>query len=119
MVLDRDQRGAADLVQVGRFFTEIVPFARLQPADMISGDYPAGYRPVTLASPERDFVAIYFPAAGTAALKEPIAGTAKWFDPRSGALSDAGLKDPSTIAAPMDTDENGHPLDWVLVIRND
>lgn len=119
MVLDRDQPGVADLVQVGRFFTGIVPFARLRPADMIIGDYPSGYRPLVLASPDHDIVAIYFPAAGTAALKEPIAGSARWFDPRSGELSDAGLNGLSTIAAPVGVDENGRPLDWVLVIRND
>lgn len=119
MVLDRDQPGVADLVQAGRFFTEIVPFARLQPAEMIVGDYPAGYRPLALASAERGIVAIYFPAAGTATIREPIAGSAKWFDPRSGTLRDASLTNPGTISAPTEIDENGHPFDWVLVIRND
>jgi Domain of unknown function (DUF5060)/Protein of unknown function (DUF4038) len=119
MILEKDQPGVPDLVQVRRFFTEIVPFECLRPVDMIAGDYPPGYRPLVLASPECGVVAVYYPAAGTAALKEPIAGSAQWFDPRSGAPRDAGLDDSSAIAAPADTDENGHPLDWVLVIRND
>ena len=48
MILDKDQPGVADLRQVRRFFTEIVPFERLRPAAIVSGDYQAGHRPALL-----------------------------------------------------------------------
>ena len=61
-MLDEDQPGIADLLQVRRFFTDVAPFERFRPADIVSGEYPAGHRPLALATRERDVVAIYFPA---------------------------------------------------------
>ena len=118
MILDKDQPGVADLINVRRFFTEVVPFERVRPATIVSSEYRAGHRPLAIATAERDVAAVYFPAGGTAHLTEPVTGTARWFDPRTGALTGAKLEDPIAISAPEGVDEHGRPLDWVLVVGN-
>ena len=115
MILDKDQPGVGDLIQIRRFFRDIAPFERLRPADIVSGDHPVGFRPLSLATRERDMIAIYFPAGGVASLREQIIDPAYWFDPRSGALHDVGQKEVTSIAAPAEADAEGPPLDWVFV----
>jgi len=70
-------------------------------------------------------VAVYFPAGGAATLDLPqdVGYSARWFDPRTGDVSDAA---PSRVAegtngrpafeTPGGEDGKGHPLDWVLVL---
>jgi hypothetical protein len=123
MILDRDQEGVAYLRNVGRFFTGVVPFDRLRPAPEVLavGEYESGCQPLTLATIERDLVAVYFPGLGTAGLdlsREPY--DAQWYDPRTGELSpaagdmEAGLLQ---FVAPLGFDEANHPWDWVLLLR--
>ena len=84
-VLGGDQPGVADLLQVRRSLATSLPSNVSVPLDRFQEDVPPAIAP-SLATRERDIIAIYFPASGVAALKEPIAGAACSFDPRSGAL---------------------------------
>jgi hypothetical protein len=123
MILDQDQEGVAYLANVRRFFVEIAPFARMRPApDLLAvSEYEAGCRPLVLATPERDVVAVYFAALGTAGLD--LSGRqydAHWYDPRTGELLpavgdvEAGLLQ---YVAPLGYDAKGRPWDWVLVVQ--
>jgi hypothetical protein len=123
MILDRDQPGLAYLLHVRRFFTEVVPFHRMQPAPEIlsPGEYALGRRPLALATADRDVVAVYLPAGGTAALSLPVGGSyrAQWYDPRTGVLQSAlpALETEAlSFAAPPGGDEKGRPWDWILVL---
>lgn len=121
MVLDRDQAGMADLLQVRRFFVEVVPFHRLRPAPEVvaPGDWGFGRRPLALASDERDVVAVYLPIGGTVKLSLPGEADrhqARWFDPRTGELSPAAARDGRTFEAPTGGGER--PLDWVLLLTS-
>lgn len=118
--LDEDQPGLADLLQVRRFFTDIVPFAELRPApELILGDeWKPGRRPLALATADRSRIAVYLPAGGEVAVATPgaAAAHASWFDPRMGALSPAtgsGTDDVIRFVAPGGGGER--PGDWVLV----
>jgi hypothetical protein len=124
MILDRDQPGLASLLHLRHFFTEIVPFARLQPAPEILavGEYEPGCKPLILSTAEQDVVAVYFPALGTAGLRLPGKGyDAQWYDPRTGELLpaaedlEAGLLH---FVAPLGFDQDGHPWDWTLVLQD-
>ena len=118
MILDEDQPGVEDLIQARCFLTEIAPFDRLRPADMVAGDHPPGERPLALASDDRDLAAIYLPVGGKVNFASPLSGTAQWFDPRSGALEEASLVSATSVTAPDGEGANDHPLDWVLLVRN-
>jgi hypothetical protein len=123
MILDRDQEGVAYLCKLRCFLTEVVPFARLRPAREILavGEYESGCTPLVLATPERDTVAVYLPALGTAGLDLPGKGyNAQWYDPRTGALSPATADAEVGLlhfAAPVGFDRDGHPWDWVLMLK--
>lgn len=123
MILDEDQPGMVHLLHVRRFFTEIVPFDPLQPAQALlaPAGYAHGYEPLVLASPNRDVVAVYFPAGGVATLKVRFGdGSVQWYDPRTGTLDDgeAEVVDEGVRAVcPDAVDAAGHPQDWVLVLR--
>jgi hypothetical protein len=120
MLLEHDQAGLAYLLLLRHFFTAVVPFARLRPAPVVvaEGNYPAGHRPLALASAERDVVAVYLPVGGTVTLCLPRTASAyraRWFNPCTGELSPAqGAGD--TFVAPVAT-QKGHPQDWVLVLE--
>ncbi len=118
MVLDSDQEGMADLLQLRRFFTEIAPFAELKPAeDLLSGaDYPAGHKPSCLATSDRRIVAVYLPTGGEVALDvDPGGYSTSWFDPRTGELSPA---EPSGRGFAIDrSDDPNRPDDWVLLLE--
>jgi hypothetical protein len=118
--LEEDQPGMAFLLILRRFFTEVLPFARLQPAPEIvaPATWQAGHQPLVLASAERDVVAIYLPVGGGVALNLPTALVgyrAQWFDPCTGQLSPTAPAD-ERFCAPT-TVRKGHPQDWVLVLR--
>jgi hypothetical protein len=120
-VLDEDQPGLADLLQVRRFFTEIVPFPELQPApDLIRGEgWEAGRRPLALAMPDRSRVVVYLPAGGEVALAvgDGMPERAQWFDPRTGEMTAASgtVEDGSTrFVSPEGGGER--PWDWILVV---
>jgi hypothetical protein len=123
MILDQDQEGVAYLEHVRHFFTTVVPFARMRPAPelLVSGEWEPGYRPLVLATEERDVVAVYLPTLGETDLE--FAGgreyDAQWYDPRSGELLtvvDARTTGLLELAAPP-AHEDDHPLDWVLVLH--
>jgi hypothetical protein len=126
MNLEEDQEGVRYLQNVGKFFTQVVPFEQLEVAHdlVLPGAHGRGHRPLALASEGRDLVAVYYPAGGSAALDVPAAREYAgqwWYDPRSGELSDAAASriagdDRLAYQAPPGKDEAGWPLDWVLVL---
>jgi hypothetical protein len=118
-ILDRDQPGLAYLLHVRRFFTEFVPFAALRPApDLIAGEaFPAGRRPLALATPDRSTVAAYLTTGGAVRLNLPAdrSRSGRWFDPRTGAFARRAVADETgAYAAPGGGGER--PFDWVLVL---
>ncbi|MBC7317004.1 MAG: hypothetical protein H5T70_11340, partial [Chloroflexi bacterium] len=118
--LDEDQPGLADLLTLKRFFTQVVPFERLRPAPELlvsEGPFAPGHKPLILASAERDLIAAYLPTGGEVRLSVPLgrAYQATWFDPVSGEERPA-LGQGGHYAAPAEMWE-GHPKDWVLLLR--
>lgn len=119
-ILDEDQPGLISLLHLRRFFTELVDFSLLRPASGLatSPDTREGYGPLTLATPERDLISVYLPAGGEISLQvDRVPAHALWFDPRTGQLSDAGIDAGQAISSPGG-EENGHPADWVLLLRD-
>jgi len=118
-ILDRDLPGLVDLLHLRHFFTELVPFADLRPApDLIDGgDFPFGSRPLALATPDRETVAVYLPTGGEVCLRPPAPSPRKgrWFDPRHGTFAQPAEPDDGTYAAPH-RGEQQRPWDWVLVL---
>lgn len=123
--LDEDQPGMTYLAHALNFFSSLAPFANLRPAPGIAGagPWPAGQRPLALASDQNSTVVVYMPVGGTVDLALPVGKGyhAEWFDPRSGALQAAsalgglyGLR----VTAPAQRDAAGHPQDWVLILRS-
>ena len=124
MRLDEDQPGLEALLHLKRFFTDIVPFWKMRPDPALiqPADYADGYRPDGMVSTDHDCIAIYFPAGGSASLNLPTQGEylAHWFDPRTGTLQPnfAFTGDGSeSVTAPHGQDTQGHPFDFVLVLR--
>ncbi|MBZ9938380.1 DUF4038 domain-containing protein [Mesorhizobium sp. BR1-1-16] len=118
MELGSDQPGVADLDVVQKFFRAEVPFADIAPAnDIVSGDYERGTRPLALANADRSLIVVYFPAAGDAWLDLHGATNLSWFDPRTGAKTPFSWSPGDRISAPPGEDDDGHPLDAVLVAR--
>lgn len=121
LLLEEDQPGLAYLLHLRRFFTEVVPFARLKPAPhlVVPADHAPGHRPLALATPERDWLTVYLPTSGAVSLALPNASAyqAQWFDPRTGDLAPAKTDASSgetNFVAPATGSE--HPDDWVLVL---
>ena len=119
--LEEDQPGMTYLLHLLRFFTEIVSFAEMQPAPELVGagaDAESGCRPLALASTDRDVIAVYLPVGGRVSLNLPGAAGpyfSQWFDPCTGELVSAGVEGMSFLAP--EATQNGHPQDWVLVLR--
>ena len=123
MRLEADQPGLTYLLHLRRFFSEVVPFARLRPAPELvrPADGPAGYQPLALASAEQDLAAVYFPAGGQTVLDLPAGRTyqAEWFDPCTAETQAAPERiagGGATVTAPQG-EQAGHPRDAVLVLR--
>jgi hypothetical protein len=115
MELDKDLPGVADIVVLQKFLTRDVPFHTLGKApDLVAGEFAPGHRPLALASAQGTAV-IYFPAGGRAQVAA-TGGEAQWFDPRTGGWQPASATG-NSFAAPEGRDADGHPLDYVLVIR--
>lgn len=115
MDLVTDLPGVADLEVLNRFVTESIDFAGFRPApDLVGGDYPAGHRPLALAHTARREALVYFPVGGSANVG--FSGNATWFDPRSGTSTEATAVD-GVYTTPVEQDEDGHPHDFILVIR--
>lgn len=118
--LDVDQPGMVFLRHARDFFTRLAPFHTLQPApDVLAArDWPAGERPIALASADRRTVVVYMPVGGKVTLLGPASqdGSAQWFDPRRGGLLPAAPAN-GAYTAPAETDGDGHPCDWVLLVR--
>lgn len=120
-ILDEDQPGLDHLLQVRRFFTEIVSFATLRPMPGIatsSDDRPGG-QPLALATPDQDVVVIYLPTGGEVA-PNGLTGAyvIEWFDPRSGALT-SGTPWEGGPLNPHSPTAGNRPEDWVLVLRRE
>ena len=114
--LEHDQEGMADLLQLRRFFTELVPFADLRPLPPPSGwpAVPSGHRPSLLAG--EGVLLAYLPVGGGIDLThvaQPSHAPA-WFDPRSGELLPADPAGPHWTA-PSRAERADRPDDWVLV----
>jgi hypothetical protein len=133
MMLEEDQPGLAYLLHLRRFFTDVVPSHRMQPAPetIVASESETGHRPLALATPEYDVVAVYLPTGGEVTLSLPEARPydAQRFDPRTGELhlvqrvaqqlrpaTLSGKGEQLSFAAPAGHDKNGHPWDWVLVL---
>jgi len=124
MVLDRDQPGMADLLQV-RILVERLGIVRdgLRPApDLVAGeDDRRGYTPRALASDDRERVAIYLPAGGSVTVAPevfPSNARWRWIDPRTGEESLAVPVRSRTFVAPAGEDADpAHPADWLLVLE--
>jgi hypothetical protein len=119
-VLDEDQPGLNDLLQVRRFFTEVLPFAALRPApELIHDDgWQPGRRPLVLATPDRSQIAVYLPTGGEVAVAIPDGADrhATWFDPRTGELTlAAGTRAENTFRFVAPAGGSDRPWDWVLV----
>jgi hypothetical protein len=122
MILDRDMPGMEHYLLMRRFFHEVVPFHRVRPAQQIvsGGEYEPGSRPLALADEELGLVALYLPTGGEASLALPAEKTysARWFDTRTGALSQASPERGEggvRIVAPGGAGE--HARDWALVLE--
>ncbi len=119
-ILDQDQTGVTYLQQLNHFFTQVVPFYRLQPAPELlqQSRSELGYRPLILASDDRDLIVVYLPVGGEVHLKFPIERQHQWywFDPRNGETTPAEMSamDGWSFAAPKTFDTDQHPHDWVL-----
>jgi hypothetical protein len=119
-VLDQDQPGVAQLLQVRRFLTEIVPFHSLRPAPELapSSDTAEGEAALALASTSRDTVAFYLPTGRRARVPAELGSLhkARWFEPRTGSLE---LATPSAHGAyePPDAGPPERPWDWVLLLE--
>lgn len=110
---ETDQPGMTYILHLHRFFTQVVDFSSLRPADQLvqPAAWADGERPLWLATPDRDLVVAYLPVGGALQFQIDLDGCdAQWFDPRVGALSPATATD-SRFDAPS------APDDWVLVLR--
>ncbi len=121
MDLDHDQEGVTYFQHLHHFFTEVVPFHTLRPAPALirPQDCPAGYEPRVLANAAHTLIAVYLPAGGSVALdlaEGAEFATGQWYNPRTGALSEAAGDAGFTFTAPDDGEAGGHPADWVLVL---
>jgi hypothetical protein len=115
MDLETDLPGVADLVVLNDFVRKAIAFESFRPApDMISGSFAEGYRPLALKAQDGKYAMVYFPAGGTGEID--FAGEAGWFDPRSGKTGPA-LAQGSRYTAPQEQDAEGHPHDFILVMR--
>jgi len=124
-LLEEDQPGMAYLLHLRRFLTEIVSFHELRraPELVASGNHPSGHRPLALRSEGGGIVAVYMPVGGEASIALPLSEPyeARWFDPREGELGEAQSAATSTpgqavLRAPA-AGSDGHPPDWVLLLR--
>jgi hypothetical protein len=119
-ILDQDQPGLASLLHLRRFFTEVVPFDRLQPVPGLAhaDDPRRGYQPLAMATAERDLIVVYRPAGGEITIALDLEGySGQWFDPRSGKIVDGGTRS-GMMFTPPEQPQGEHPNDWVLVLRH-
>jgi hypothetical protein len=118
-ILDEDQPGLDHLLHVRHFFTDAVPFQRLQPAHTLAAntDDRRGRQPLTLATPERDIVVVYLPTGGDVTLAT-LEGrhAAQWFNPRTGELLNP-VPAASNTFTPPEPPQGDRPNDWVLVLH--
>jgi hypothetical protein len=112
----KDQDGLPALLHLRRFFTQLVPFDRLRPAGELILDGPAepGHRALALADPDRRTVAVYLPVGGEVRVAA-AGGRVRWFDPRSGELSDAASWDGAAKSPAGGSADR--PYDWVLLVE--
>lgn len=120
--LEEDQPGLEYLLHVRHFFTEIVPFERLRPAPHLveAGDAPAGHEPLALADASQNLVVAYLPVGGTVRWKLPHGAEvydAEWYNPCNGDMQ-AAPRSGQSYQAP-EAVQDGHPQDWVLVLRRE
>ncbi len=117
-ILDRDQPGLDHLLHVRRFFTEIAPFAALQPVSgLATGDERPGRQPLVLASADQDVIVVYLPTGGDVTVSSLDGSHAiEWFDPRSGEVTHGAAWQAGPITPPSPP-TGERPDDWVLVLR--
>jgi hypothetical protein len=114
-VLDTDQAGMADLLQVRRFLTEVVDFTILRPAAglLAAEQHPdPGRRARVLASADREVVAVYLPVGGDLTVPPVLTEhRLRWFDPRTGELTE--VPPGATLVRPPDGGADRD--DWIAV----
>lgn len=116
MQLEPDAPGAADMIFMRRFFTEIAAFDRLRPVrDCVTGgrDDVPGAAPLAMQSSDETITAVYLPVGGAIIFSSTIQDSPlTWFDPRTGAMQQAEPAQDGTFvppSGPASTD------DWILV----
>jgi hypothetical protein len=116
MQLEPDAPGAADLVHLRRFFTELAPFDALRRVDgIVDGgrDDVPGSTPLALAADDATCIAVYLPVGGHVRVAWPDRRPRRlaWFDPRTGTTRDEGPASASLVppGGPQPVD------DWVLL----
>ena len=115
MDLETDLPGVADLVVLNDFVTSAIPFDTLRPAPgLIKGSFAAGQTPLALQAADGKLALVYFPVGGAAEIS--FTGTAEWLDPRNGSASPAAGH-AGRYSAPEQQDTDGHPHDFILVLR--
>jgi hypothetical protein len=118
-----DQHPGMDyLLLVRKFFTEVVPFHHLRVASQVisEGNDAVGHRPRVLASEAQDVVAVYLPTGGRVTLRLTQSEyRAQWFDPRTGALTEATPQGDTAAGLSFTAPVGGgaQPWDWALVLR--
>jgi len=119
LLLDEDQPSLPYLQHLKHFFTEVLPFFELRPAPelIVAGPEEWGHSASVLATDDRSQVAVYLPAGGQVHLDlaRDHEYTVFWFDPRTG--QQQPTEGEFVFSAPGGQDANGHPWDWVLVLR--
>jgi hypothetical protein len=114
MDLGTDLPGCADLAVLNRFFTATAPFHAFAPApDLMTGDFPAGHRPLALRRADGQQVLVWFPAGDAARIA--LSGKGTWFDTRTGE-SQPATPDGDLWIPPDTRCADGHPHDYLLIL---
>lgn len=116
MRLTPDAPGAEQMIHLRRFFTELADFRTLRTCTgVVSGGRPeAGGAPLCLADEDRKTVVVYLPLGGSAEVRGVTPVEAIWYDPRTGKVAPAELKNGSYLAPPSSSELD----DTVLLLRS-
>lgn len=123
MDLAHDQPGVRYFEALHHFFTEVVPFDRLEPSVSLMDDqeeYRRGTRPLVLASDSFGVIAVYMPTGGDVTLVLPrnVNYRAEWYDPRTGELQPAATSSANGCYSAPSEEDAERPWDWVLVLQS-
>ena len=119
-LLDEDQTGVEYLLQLRSFFTSVFDFAHVAPttSSLVKGEDAPGRAPLVIETHDQKAVAVYLPAGGDVEIVAPeVSGySARWFDPRTGELSQATAGPAGATFSPP-PGPGPQPPDWILVLH--